>query len=216
MSKKSEATKEMILDAAKESINELGVEAAGLREIARRSGKFVGNLGYYFEGKSGIVRDLLRKELQLNYHEVNGYSPEDFSFGHFIHGLRDALDFEKELPGIFKEIPYLEREGIRSDEFLYPILESEKIRQSLKQLSSNGRLQSGFEDRELDNLAELIQSRILCALMSVGFSTSNLDNDQKCQNALNSVILLLNQYATLKGENELNSLLKDESLENED
>ncbi len=202
---KADKTREEILEAARETINEFGLESAGLREIARRAGKFAGHLAYYFKGKPEIVMALLEKEL---LHESGPKEALEVQyFEELLDGIYSALDFQFRLPGIFGEISYLNRENIPEESFIHPVLSRSYLESALQNLSKAGFLQSGFEADEIANLSSIIRLSVLHSGIRSDTESRIFDIDQIIKRTLNSIILLLLQYSTTKGDKELHDLM---------
>lgn len=72
---RKEATRLRVLDAARQLFEEVGYEAATIRQIARRAGVSVGSVFTGFESKSHVLLEVVRERLDELYADLERVAP---------------------------------------------------------------------------------------------------------------------------------------------
>jgi AcrR family transcriptional regulator len=81
------ATRNRVLEVAREVLANEGLEAFALRDIAKRAGMQLGNLQYYFPAREDLIEAVIRAESASNVEIMN----------ELMEGARDLEDYMKQL-----------------------------------------------------------------------------------------------------------------------
>ena len=89
-SKKSEATRTLILDTALRLFAELGYERTTMRAIANAAGVSVGNAYYYFDSKEHLIQGFYHRISQRHAEAGRDILAREQDFGVRLHGVLTA------------------------------------------------------------------------------------------------------------------------------
>ena len=86
----SESRRALVLDAARTVFEELGIDGASMREIARKAGYTPGAIYSYFDSKEAIYGALLSESLERLNAAVTAAEPSDHSAGALLQAKAGA------------------------------------------------------------------------------------------------------------------------------
>ena len=86
----SESRRALVLDAARTVFEELGIDGASMREIARKAGYTPGAIYSYFDSKEAIYGALLSESLERLNAAVTAAEPSDHSAGALLQAKARA------------------------------------------------------------------------------------------------------------------------------